>query len=68
MQWLFVLPLEIMAASITLEYWELGIPRWASITIFLMIIVAINLGGVKAYGEAEYGLSILKVTAVIGFM
>jgi len=68
MQWLFVLPLEIMAASMTLEYWELGIPKAASITIFLTIIIAINLRGVKAYGEAEYVLSILKVTAVIGFM
>lgn len=68
MQWLFVMPLEIMAASLTLEYWDSGIPKWASITIFLAIIITINLCGVKTYGEAEYFLSILKVTAVIGFM
>ncbi|KAH8588365.1 amino acid transporter-like protein [Bisporella sp. PMI_857] len=68
MQWLFVMPLEIMAASVTLEYWNLAIPRWASITLFLGIIIAINLCGVKMYGEAEYTFSILKVTAVIGFI
>lgn len=68
MQWLFVMPLEVMAASITLEYWHLDIPGWASISIFLLIIITINLCGVKAYGEAEYGFSILKVTAVIGFI
>ena len=68
MQWLFVMPLEVMAASITLEYWHLGIPGWASISIFLLIIITINLCGVKTYGEAEYGFSILKVTAVIGFI
>lgn len=68
MQWLFVMPLEVMAASITLEYWNLPIPGWVSISIFLLIIITINLCGVKAYGEAEYGFSILKVTAVIGFI
>lgn len=68
MQWLFVMPLEIMAASITLEYWNVGLPSWVSITIFLGVIIAINLCGVKTFGEAEYAFSILKVTAVIGFM
>lgn len=68
MQWLFVMPLEIMSAAITLEYWNSDMPKWAGITIFLAIIIAINLCGVKTYGEAEYFFSILKVTAVIGFM
>ena len=30
-QWLFVMPLEIMAATITLDFWDTGIPPWASI-------------------------------------
>ena len=62
------MPLEVMAAGITLEYWNLPIPRWISISIFLLMITSINLCGVKIYGEAEYMFSILKVTAVIGFM
>lgn len=68
MQWLFVMPLEIMSAAITLEYWNSDMPKWAGITIFLAVIIAINLCGVKTYGEAEYFFSILKVTAVIGFI
>lgn len=68
MQWLFVMPLEVMAASITLQYWSLPIPGWASITVFLAIVITLNLCGVKLYGEAEYAFSIMKVTAVIGFM
>ncbi|RDL41140.1 Amino acid transporter-like protein [Venustampulla echinocandica] len=68
MQWLFVMPLEIMAASIVLEFWSLPIPGWASITVFLTLIISINLFGVKIYGEAEYCFSIMKVTAVIGFI
>jgi amino acid transporter len=62
------MPLEIMAASITLEYWNSPIPAWASITFFLLLVILINLCGVKTYGEAEYAFSILKVTAVIGFI
>merc|ERR1711964_559371 len=62
------MPLEVMAAAITLEYWNLDLPQWAAITIFLMLIIGINLCGVKVYGEAEYTFSILKVTAVIGFI
>ncbi|KAG9229099.1 putative general amino-acid permease GAP1 [Amylocarpus encephaloides] len=67
-QWLFVMPLEIMAATITLEFWDTGIPGWASITMFLGLILAINLSPVKIYGEAEYIFSIMKVTAIIGFI
>jgi amino acid transporter len=68
LQWLFTMPLEVMAAAITLEYWNSPIPAWAAITMFLLIILVINLCSVKIYGEAEYTFSIMKVTAVIGFM
>lgn len=68
LQWLVTLPLEIMAASITLDFWESPLPEWISISIFLIAILAINFCSVKTFGEAEYAFSILKVVAVIGFM
>ncbi|RDL32381.1 Amino acid transporter-like protein [Venustampulla echinocandica] len=68
MQWLFVMPLEVMAAAICLEFWSLPIPRWASITFFLLLIISINLFGVRFFGEAEYCFSIMKVAAVVGFI
>jgi amino acid transporter len=68
MQWLVTMPLEVMAAAITLQYWNLPIPGAAAITVFLAIIISINLFSVSVYGEAEYVFSIMKVTAVIGFM
>ncbi|KAK0731671.1 amino acid permease-domain-containing protein [Lasiosphaeris hirsuta] len=68
MQWLIVLPLEIVAASITVGYWNSYLNRSIFVTIFLIAIVAINLFGVKAYGEAEFIFAIIKVTAVIGFI
>lgn len=67
-QWLIVLPLEIVAASITINYWDESIQRSIFVTVFLLGIICINLFGVKGYGEAEFIFSIIKVMAVIGFM
>lgn len=70
MQWLTILPLEIVAASLTLGYWDRDdtYPRAVFVTVFLIFILAINMFGVKGYGEAEFIFSIIKVVAVIGFM
>ncbi|ESZ97241.1 putative Uncharacterized amino-acid permease [Sclerotinia borealis F-4128] len=69
-QWLVVLPLEIVAASITLSYWpgaaDTNSAAW--VTIFFVVIVAINFFGVRGYGEAEFVFSIIKIAAVIGFI
>lgn len=68
MQWLIVLPLEIVAAAITVEYWESPVSPAVWVTLFWLLIVAINLFGVKGYGEAEFVFSLVKVIAVIGFI
>ncbi|CAF9915831.1 glyceraldehyde-3-phosphate dehydrogenase 1 [Imshaugia aleurites] len=68
MQWLVVLPLEIVAAAITVNYWNSNISPAAWVAIFLTIIISINLCGVRAYGEAEFVFSIVKVIAVTGFI
>lgn len=70
LSWLTTLPLEIIAASITLSYWPgaAKVNGAAWVTIFLVVIISINLFGVKGYGEAEFVFSIIKVLAIIGFM
>lgn len=69
MQWLVVLPLEIVSATITIEFWNNGaINNDAFVAIFLFLIIGINLFGVKGYGEAEFVFSIIKVIAVVGFI
>jgi len=66
---LVVLPLEIVAATITIEYWNHGaINSDAWVAIFLVLIMAINLFGVKGYGEAEFVFAIIKVLAIVGFI
>jgi amino acid transporter len=68
LQWIVVLPLEIIAGALTIRYWNPSLDPSIFVTIFLVIIVVINLSGIKGYGEAEFIFAIIKVTAVVGFM
>lgn len=70
MQWLCILPLEIISASITINYWdtENKYDHAIFVTVFLLVIISINLFGVRGYGEGEFVFSIIKVAAVIGYM
>lgn len=68
LQWLVVLPLETVAASLVIGYWRSEISNAVWVTVFLTMIILINLVGVKGYGEAEFIFSVAKVIAVVGFM
>ncbi|KAF4467823.1 amino acid transport GAP1 [Fusarium albosuccineum] len=68
LQWLFTLPLEIIAGAFTIRYWNEHLSQSVFVGIFLAAIVVINLPGVKAYGEAEFIFSIIKITAIVGFI
>ncbi|MCJ1356422.1 MAG: glyceraldehyde-3-phosphate dehydrogenase 1 [Icmadophila ericetorum] len=68
LQWLVVLPLEIVSASITIDFWGSSISNAIYVAIFLGTIVTINMFGVKGYGEAEFVFAIVKVVAIVGFI
>lgn len=68
MQWLVVLPLELVAAAIAIQYWDTKTNPAAFCSIFYVVIMAINFFGVKGYGEAEFVFSLIKVLAVCGFI
>ena len=68
LEWIVVVPVELVAASITIGYWNSTINPDAWVAIFFVVIAAINLFGVRGYGEAEFVFSIIKVAAVIGFI
>ncbi|ESZ99292.1 putative amino acid permease (Gap1) [Sclerotinia borealis F-4128] len=70
MQWLVVLPLEIIAASISIDFWDTT-QRYNHaifVTVFLFTIISINMFGVRAYGDAEIFFAFVKVVAIIGYM
>ena len=60
--------LEIIAGAFTITYWNEAITKSVFVVIFLAAIFVINLFGVKAYGEAEFVFSTIKVTAIVAFM
>lgn len=66
--WLTVLPFEITAAGITIQFWRDDINIGVWITVFLTILAAVQIFGVRGYGEVEFFLSIIKVAAIIGFI
>ena len=66
--WLFVLPLELVAAAMCITFWNDRINPVAWVAIFYLVIMAINLLGVKGYGEAEFYLTIVKAIALVGFI
>lgn len=68
LSWLISFPSELVACSITIQYWNSSINPAVWIAVFYVVICSINLFGVKGYGEVEFTLSIIKVLAVIGFI
>ena len=68
LQYLIVLPLEIIAGAFTTNYWNPDASKSIFIVLFFFLILGINLLGVKGYGEAEFVFSAVKIVAVMGFM
>ena len=59
---------ELTAVAKYINYWWPHIAAWQSVLFFFVIITAINLTNVKFYGESEFWLAIIKVTAVIAMI
>jgi len=59
---------ELTAVAKYINYWWPHIPAWASVLFFFVVITLVNLGNVKFYGESEFWLSIIKVTAVVSMI
>lgn len=65
--WLIVLPAELSAAALLVEYWT-DVNAGVFIAIFLVVVVAINLLGTRAYGEAEFWFASIKVITIVGLI
>jgi amino acid transporter len=68
LSWLTVLPFELIAASITIQFWRTDINIGVWITVFLVALSCIQIFGVRGYGEVEFILSIIKILACCGFI
>jgi amino acid transporter len=75
MSWLVVFPFELIAASVTIRFWtgddngeNASINDGVWIAVFLVLIIFVNVFGIRGYGEVEFVLGTIKVIAVIGFI
>ncbi|KAF1347142.1 amino-acid permease inda1 [Delphinella strobiligena] len=66
--WFCVLPYELTAAGLTIRYWrpDLNVGIW--IAVFLAALIIIQIFGVRGYGEVEFVLAMIKITAIVGFI
>ena len=66
--WVLVIASEIIAAAIVMQFWFPDVSIWIWAISFFFLILLLNLMAVKFYGEAEYWMAFIKVSAVIIFI
>lgn len=68
LQWLTVLPLELITSAMTIKYWNDSINADVFVVIFYVFLLFIHFFGVKAYSETEFIFNSCKILMVIGFV
>lgn len=74
MGWLYwyslgiLVPYEITAAGLVIGYWNSPVNIAVWITIFIVVIVGLNILPVQFYGETEFWFASLKVFMMIGLL
>ncbi|KAL3421769.1 amino acid permease [Phlyctema vagabunda] len=59
---------DLVALQLVFSYWNSNFPGWALGLIFWVALIGANIITVRAYGELEYWLSLLKVITIIIFI
>ncbi|KAM0438756.1 hypothetical protein ACHAPT_001514 [Fusarium lateritium] len=59
---------DLVALQLILQYWTDNFPGWALSLIFWVVLIGVNIISVRAYGELEYWLSLLKVITIVVFI
>ncbi|KAG6033713.1 hypothetical protein E4U41_006846, partial [Claviceps citrina] len=59
---------DLVALQLLLQYWTDHFPGWALSLVFWLVLMGVNLASVRAYGELEYWLSLLKVVTIVVFI
>lgn len=68
--WSIILPVELTAATIVIGFWDRDtvVPVGVWVAIILLFVFAVNLFGVRFFGEFEFCATSLKMIACIGFI
>lgn len=65
--WMAYIPAECIAGGIIMQAFYPGTSEWMWAIFFGIVITVVNLSHVKAFGEIEFWLSIVKVMAIMVF-
>ncbi|KAJ3479841.1 hypothetical protein NLI96_g8777 [Meripilus lineatus] len=66
--WAIILPAELSAAAVLINYWNHTVNNAAWITICLVVVVIINMFGAGVYGECEFIFASIKVITITGLI
>ncbi|GAT18016.1 amino acid permease [Secundilactobacillus silagei] len=66
--WAITLAVDISTAALVMKFWLPNVPGWIWSTIILVMIFMINALTVKAFGETEYWMAMIKVVTVVIFL
>lgn len=66
--WAITIATEMVAGSLVMKYWFPNVSGIIWSSIFLVLIVGLNLLSAKAYGESEFWFAGIKVVTVIVFI
>jgi len=59
---------DVTAFGIYMGFWFPEVPRWIWVLGIVFLIGALNLCNVKVFGETEFWLSLLKVSAIVAMI
>lgn len=68
LNWMTTGVAELTAVGSYFQFWWPELPLWIPALVALVIVLAVNLASVKAFGEFEFWASMLKVTALVAFL
>ena len=56
---------ELTAVGIYMQFWYPDMPQWIAALVCLVVITAVNLINVRLYGEFEFWMSLVKISAIV---
>lgn len=68
LMWVVTGMAEVTAAATYIAYWWPSVPQWTAALGFLALLFTANLISVRLFGEVEFWLSMIKVTAILGMI
>ena len=66
--WIVTCMAEVTAVGVYVKFWIPSLPQWIPALCAIVIMTAINLIAVKAYGEFEFWFALIKIVTIIAMI